>query len=111
MNWLEKAKKFERCSRKVYDKQTDTYHCAHCGKVFDGVNVKWTYDHYLPNSMNGMTNAENLFPVCLKCNGDRKDVLVDGREFYKYISKEAYQEMIESISHKKVMCLLEKKKL
>jgi 5-methylcytosine-specific restriction endonuclease McrA len=110
MGWLEKAKKFERCSRKVYDSVTDTYHCAHCGRVFDGKDVIWTYDHYLPNSMNGMTNAENLFPVCFTCNNGRKDVLVDGREFYKYITKEAYEEMINSISHQKVMNLLYSKK-
>lgn len=55
-----------------------------------------------------MTNAENLFPVCLNCNGQRKDELVDGREFYKHITKEAYEEMVNSISHKKVMQLLKK---
>lgn len=110
MTWLDKAKKFERCSRKVYDKDTDTYHCAHCGRIFDGEKVVWTYDHYLPNSLNGMTNAENLFPVCFECNNSRKDVLVDGREFYKYITKEAYEDMINSISHQKVMRLLYDKK-
>lgn len=110
MNWLDKAKKFKKCSDKVYDSISNTYHCAHCGRVFDGKNVIYTYDHYLPNSLNGMTNADNLFPVCENCNKERGDKIVDGREFYKYITEEAYTNMINSISHEKVMKILGREK-
>lgn len=108
LNWLDKIKKFSACSNKVYYPEIDAYICSHCGKIFDGVNVIWTYDHYLPASLNGMTNADNLFPLCKSCNSERGDVLVNGLEYYKYITTEAREKMIHSISHKKVMDMLEK---
>lgn len=106
MTWLEKAKKFKACSDKVYYKDIDAYVCSHCGEIFDGVNVIWTYDHYLPASLNGMTNADNLFPLCKKCNGERANEIVNGLEYYKYITREAREKMIDSISHKKVLEIL-----
>ena len=109
MDWLKKAQKYRACSDKVYDAKTGTYHCSHCGKIFDGEKVIYTLDHYLPESMNGMTNADNLFPVCLDCNRNRKDELVDGRDFYKFITKTAYEKMLLSISHNKVMKILQEK--
>lgn len=111
MDWLEKAKKYSACSDKVYDKDADCYRCAHCGAVFDGEKVIYTLDHYLPNSLNGMTNADNLFPICQKCNGERGDEIIDGRDFYKFLTPEAYEKMLNSISHQKVLKILEKSKL
>lgn len=109
-NWLEKIKKYDAVSSKVYDEKTDTYHCSHCNAIFDGKDVIYTLDHYLPDSMGGMLNSDNLFPLCLKCNGDRKNELIDGREYYKYITPAAYEKMLNSISHQKVLKLLNKEK-
>lgn len=110
LTWLDKIKKYSRCSDKVFNSENSSYHCAHCGKIFNGKDVIYTLDHYLPNSMNGMTNADNLFPVCQDCNQERGDTLIDGREYYRYLTTKAYQEMLISISHTKVLQLLQKNK-
>ena len=106
--WLEKIKKYPACSDKVYDKLRDCYVCSHCGQVFDGKNVIYTLDHYLPNSLNGMTNADNLFPLCQKCNSERGDEIIDGLEYYIYLTEEAKEKLINSISHQKVLKILKK---
>lgn len=106
--WLEKIKKYSACSDKVYIKEKDCYICSHCGEVFDGKNVIYTLDHYLPNSMGGMTNADNLYPLCRECNSKRGDKLVDGVEYYKFLTEEAKIKLINSISHQKVLKILKK---
>ena len=39
------------------------------------------------------------------------DEIIDGRDFYKFLTPEAYEKMLNSISHQKVLKILEKSKL
>ncbi|MBR3645227.1 MAG: HNH endonuclease [Lachnospiraceae bacterium] len=56
--------------------------CAHCGARATGINM--TIDHYIPRSVGGGYDENNLVPLCRRCNRERMDKMVKAAEYYIY---------------------------
>ena len=66
--------------------------CAHCGKE---TKRSRTVDHYIPKSRGGGYDRRNLAPLCKTCNRERGSQEVIPREYYKYLSEWALDELEE----------------
>lgn len=66
--------------------------CAHCGKE---TKRSRTVDHYIPKSRGGGYDRKNLAPLCKTCNRERGSQEVNPREYYKYLSEWALDELEE----------------
>lgn len=64
--------------------------CAHCGKE---TKRSRTVDHYIPKSRGGGYDRRNLVGLCVNCNRARGSRAINPREYYKYLSEWAFQEL------------------
>lgn len=62
-------------------KKQFNYKCAICGITEKQIKIKWkntnfdclTKDHIIPISKNGRNDINNIRPVCISCNSEKKD--------------------------------------
>ena len=67
--------------------------CAHCGKPLTVKSA--TVDHAIPISKGGTNDDDNLVALCLDCNNDKFDAIVDPVAYFKYLLPE-YVDIIKS---------------
>jgi hypothetical protein len=70
--------------------------CAKCGRVVSLKDGSFTVEHIVPISKGGTNEQENLVGLCLDCNQHKDNMIVDPREFYKYID-ESYMDEVMTV--------------
>lgn len=78
--------------RKIYTTEEKEYilsktggKCAHCGKKLTVKTMQ--KDHSIPWSKGGMSNVENIVPLCPKCNSEKADAVLEPKVYFKYLKK------------------------
>lgn len=59
--------------------------CARCGKELSVSTM--TLDHFIPFSRGGPDELDNMVALCEECNQEKKDIIVDPFDYYKYLPK------------------------
>jgi len=76
--------------RRIYRKTNGR--CRYCGKKLAWKNygrpwarAAWEVDHSIPISRGGTDHLNNLFPACIRCNREKRDMT--GTEFKRYLKR------------------------
>ena len=90
--------------RRVYTKEEKEYilsktggRCAHCGKKLSIKTMQ--KDHSIPWSKGGVSDVENIVPLCAECNKKKVDRVLSPNKYFKYLKKgylEPLQEYFET---------------
>lgn len=78
--------------RRVYTKEEKEYilsktggRCAHCGKKLSIKTMQ--KDHSIPWSKGGVSDVENIVPLCAECNKKKSDRVLSPDKYFKYLKK------------------------
>lgn len=65
--------------------------CAHCGKKLTIKTME--KDHSIPWSKGGISDVENIVPLCKECNKKKADIVYEPSKYMKYLRKNYVKEM------------------
>ena len=69
--------------------------CAHCGCKLLHTSKNLTIEHVIPISKGGTNKIENLLALCEDCNMHKSNLVVHPYDYYPYVNKEYFDELID----------------